>query len=83
MQIDPATGYYYVEVSSNSCIAEDNTTKDGTESNYDLAHSSNTYVIISDSKGSQHPADGARTKLKLGGSSKILTGRSTSGDSTG
>lgn len=82
MQIDPATGYYYVEVSSNSCIAEDNTTKDGTESNYDLAHSSNTYVIISDSKGSQHPADGARTKLKLGGSSKILTGRSTSGWNT-
>lgn len=82
MQIDPATGYYYVEVSSNSCIAEDKTTKDGTESNYDLAHSSNTYVIISDSKGNQHPADGARTKLKLGGSSKILTGRSTSGWNT-
>lgn len=82
MQIDPATGYYYVEVSSNSCIAEDKTTKDGSESNYDLAHSSNTYVIISDSKGSQHPADGARTKLKLGGSSKILTGRTTSGWNT-
>lgn len=82
MQIDPATGYYYVEVSSNSCIAEDKTTKDSSESNYDLAHSSNTYVIISDSKGSQHPADGARTKLKLGGSSKILTGRSTSGWNT-
>ena len=82
MQIDPATGYYYVEVSSNSCIAEDKTTKDSSESNYDLAHSSNTYVIISDSKGNQHPADGARTKLKLGGSSKILTGRSTSGWNT-
>ena len=82
MQVDPATGYYYVEVSSNSCIAEDNTTKDGTESNYDLAHSNNTYVIISDSNGHQHPADGARTKLKLGGSSKILTGRSTSGWNT-
>ena len=82
MQIDPATGYYYVEVSSNSCIAEDKTTKDSSESNYDLAHSSNTYVIISDSNGNQHPADGARTKLKLGGSSKILTGRSTSGWNT-
>ena len=79
MKIDPATGYYYVEVSSNSCIAEDKTTKEASESNYDLAHSSNTYVIISDSNGNQHPADGARTKLKLDGSSKILTGRSTSG----
>lgn len=76
MKLDPATGYYYVEVSSNSCIAEDKTTKEGTASDYDLAHSKNTYVIISDStlpKNNQHPGDGARTKRNLNGSSKILT----------
>ena len=79
MKLDPATGYYYVEVSSKSCIAEDKTTKEASESNYDLAHSSNTYVIISDSNGNQHPSDGARTKRSLGGSSKILTSTATAG----
>lgn len=79
MQIDPATGYYYIEVSDNSCLAKNNASQEITDSTYDLAHSRNTYVIVSDSNGNQHPADGARTKLKLNGESKILTGRSTSG----
>lgn len=79
MQIDPATGYYYIEVSDNSCLAKNNASQEITDSTYDLAHSRNTYVIVSDSDGNQHPADGARTKLKLNGESKILTGRSTSG----
>ncbi|MGN0449345.1 MAG: alpha-amylase family glycosyl hydrolase [Ruminococcus sp.] len=79
MKLDPATGYYYVEVSSNSCIAEDKTTEEGSVSDYDLAHSSNTYVIIGDSNGKQHPADGARTKRKLDGSSKILVSTAKAG----
>lgn len=79
MQKDSATGYYYIEVSDKSCLAKDNASEEITDSTYDLAHSRNTYVIVSDSDGNQHPADGARTKLKLNGESKILTGRSTSG----
>lgn len=79
MQKDSATGYYYIEVSDKSCLAKDNASEEITDSTYDLAHSRNTYVIVSDSNGNQHPADGARTKLKLNGESKILTGRSTSG----
>lgn len=79
MQKDSATGYYYIEVSDKSCLAKDKASEEITDSTYDLAHSRNTYVIVSDSDGNQHPADGARTKLKLNGESKILTGRSTSG----
>lgn len=82
MQVDPATGYYYIEVSDNSCLEKDNDTQEITNSTFDLAHSSNTYVIISDANGNQHPADGARTKLSLGGTSKILTSRATSGWNT-
>lgn len=82
MQIDPASGYYYIEVSDKSCLAKNNASQEITESTYDLAHSSNTYVIVRDSNGNQHPVDGARTKLKLNGASKILTGRSTSGWNT-
>lgn len=79
MQIDPATGYYYVEVSDKSCLAKDNASQEITNSTFDLAHSNNTYVIISDSNGHQHPADGARTKRKLDGSSKILVSTATKG----
>lgn len=79
MQKDSATGYYYIEVSDKSCLAKDKASEEITDSTYDLAHSRNTYVIVSDSDGNQHPTDGARTKLKLNGESKILTGRSTSG----
>lgn len=79
MQIDPATGYYYVEVSDKSCLAKDNASQEITNSTFDLAHSKNTYVIISDSNGHQHPADGARTKRKLDGSSKILVSTATKG----
>ena len=71
MQYDEATGYYYLEVSDTSCLAKD---ADGnvTESTFDLAHSENTYVIISESAGKQYPGATARTKLSLGGSSKIF-----------
>lgn len=79
MQKDSATGYYYIEVSDKSCLAKDKASEEITDSTYDLAHSRNTYVIVRDSNGNQHPVDGARTKLKLNGESKILTGRSTSG----
>lgn len=74
MQIDPATGYYYIEVSDSSCIAKDKTTDKITASSYDLAHSSKAYVIISDSKEHKYPNDGARKKLELGGHSKLLSG---------
>lgn len=82
MQVDPATGYYYIEVSDNFSYEKDNETQEITDSTFDLAHSSNTYVIISDANGNQHPTDGARSKLSLGGTSKILTSRSTSGWNT-
>ena len=75
MKLDEATGYYYYEVPASSCLAKD---ADGnvTESSFDLAHSLNTNVIISESSGKQYPSDGSRTKLSLQGSSKIyaLTG---------
>ena len=79
MQLDPATGYYYVEVSDKSCLAKDNASQEITNSTFDLAHSNNTYVIINDSNGHQHPTDGARTKRKLDGSSKILVSTVTKG----
>lgn len=79
MQLDPATGYYYVEVSDKSCLAKDNASQEITNSTFDLAHSKNTYVIISDSNGHQHPTDGARTKRNLNGSSKILTSTAKAG----
>ena len=79
MQLDPATGYYYVEVSDKSCLAKDNASQEITNSTFDLAHSNNTYVIINDSNGHQHPTDGARTKRNLNGSSKILTSTAKAG----
>ncbi len=77
MQYDEASGYYYIEVSDNSCLAKD---ADGniTESTFDLAHSANTRVIVSESTGMQYP--GKSGKL-LGGSTKILC--ATSGTSWG
>lgn len=75
MQLDEATGYYYYEVPASSCLAKD---ADGnvTDSTFDLAHSSNTNVIISDASGKQYPSATSKTKLKLAGASKMyaLTG---------
>ena len=79
MQVDPATGYYYIEVSDSSCIAKDKTSGEITASIFDLVHNTNTCVIISDSIGHQKPADGERIKLMLGGSSKLLSGKTSSG----
>ncbi len=73
MQYDSASGYYYVEV-PNTCIAADASGNVIDEnSSFNLAKSSNTYVIISGSgKNQQYPGDGSTTKLALGGSSKIF-----------
>lgn len=83
MQYDEASGLYYYEVSANSCLAKDNVTEDVTDSTFDLAHSSNTCVIVSDSYSSsagahQYPSATAKTKLLLNGSSKIYGDTSTS-----
>lgn len=71
MQYDEASGYYYLEVSDNSCLAKD-ADDNITESTFDLAHSANTYVIISESAGKQYPGSTAKTKLSLNGTSKIF-----------
>lgn len=87
MQYDSASGYYYVEVPSTTCLGKDSS-GNVTEVSFDLAHSSNAYVIFSDSSNvnsapRQYPVDGSKTKLKLGGSSKLFCGTSaTSWDST-
>ncbi len=70
MKLDPASGYYYYEVSDKSCLANDGTNV--TTSSFDLAHSANTYMIISDSTGKQYPGATARTKPMLEGKSKIF-----------
>ena len=78
MQVDPATGYYYIEVSDSSCIAEGKTSGESTASNFDLAHSPKTCVIISDSEEHWYPGDGSRKNLQLGGSTKLLSGATPS-----
>ena len=78
MQVDPATGYYYIEVSDSSCIAKDKTSGQTEASGYDLVHNPNTYVIISDSAERRYPT-GAINKLELGESSKLLSDKTPSG----
>lgn len=66
LKYDEATGYYYAEVSANSCL------KNGQPSTgFDLAHSANTMIIFGDGTN-QYPVDGSKTKLKLNGVSKIF-----------
>ena len=82
MQYDEASGYYYVEVSSTTCLGKDVASGTVSETNYDLAHSANTHVIFSDSSNvnsapRQYPADGSKTKLSPNGSSKLFCGTST------
>lgn len=81
MQYDEASGYYYLEVSANSCLAKD---ADGnvTSSTFDLSSSANACVIVSDSSSvnsapRQYPSDGSKVKLRLNGSSKVLSARTT------
>lgn len=71
MKLDSKSGYYYFEVPANSCLAK---ASDGTitQSDFDLAHSENAYVIISSASGQQYPGATSKTKLKLGGHSMIL-----------
>ena len=70
MQLDEATGYYYYEVPATGCLATD-ADSNVTSSTFDLAHSVNANVIISDASGKQYPGSNARTKLNLAGSSKM------------
>ncbi len=82
MQYDEATGYWYYEVPSKTCLGTDKDEKGNPignpyETSFDLAHSQNSCVIISDSGNvssspRQYPGQDARLKLKIGGSSKIL-----------
>lgn len=81
MKLDETTGYYYVEISSISCIGTDKSGKASTV-NFDLAHSANTKVIISDSanvnsSSHQYPTSGAHASLKINGSSKLFGNKTT------
>lgn len=78
MKYDTASGYYYLEVPSGTCLGKDSA-GNVSEVQFDLAHSSNAYVIFSDSSNvnsapRQYPVDGSKTKLKLDGSSKLFCG---------
>lgn len=68
MEYDEATGYYYIQVSSKSCLIN------GVEGSYDLANSPNTRVIYNDG-ANQYPSDSASTTVKqkfsVGGKSKL------------
>lgn len=100
MQYDSTLNAYYLEVSDTTCISE-KTTKvsggnvTGSESpvtaNFDLAHSQNTHVIVSDSskssggvsQGKQFPGSSSKATLDLKGvSHKITSLTATSGWST-
>ncbi|MCH5298743.1 MAG: hypothetical protein J1E96_06485 [Ruminococcus sp.] len=90
MQYDSTLNAYYLEVSNTTCISE-KTTKvqngavTGSESpvqaNFDLAHSTKTHVIVSDSskssggisQGKQFPGSGQKATLDLGGVSHKFT----------
>ncbi len=68
MEYDEATGYYYIQVSSKTCLIN------GEEGSYDLANSPNTRVIYNDGVH-QYPSDGAsatvKQKFSVGGKSKL------------
>ena len=78
MKIDSATGYYYCEVPA-TCVQRVASTGVTSESNFNLATSSNTCVIINYNGGSaQYPGSSSSTKLKLNGKSHML-GTNSSG----
>ena len=72
MQYDEATGYYYAEIPTK-CIGVDANDNE-TEVEFDLAHSSNTRVIFSDSSNvNSAPLQYPPSKgLKINGTSKIF-----------
>ncbi len=76
MEYDDTQQVYYAEIHSDSCVKEKNSSHEWEVSDYDLAHSSKTQVIVSDSapkddqgraQGHQLPSDGG---FLLGGTSK-------------
>lgn len=71
MQYDEASGYYYYELPSTDVYANNEAGSD-----FDLAHSPNTCVIVN-SNTSQYPSDGSKTKLLMNGKSKLLCATST------
>lgn len=72
MQFDEATGYYYYEVPSNSCLATNTETGAIVDSAFDLAHSANSCAIFSDCAGNQFPGQNSKTPIYIGSSSKIF-----------
>ena len=85
MQHDTQQGYFYIDVPAR-CTALDTTTGKMTESDFDLAHSPNTYVIINGipkngTQTTQYPAANAveAQKLKLNGQTHVLDALSASG----
>ncbi|MCD8025913.1 MAG: starch-binding protein, partial [Clostridiales bacterium] len=57
MNYDEASGYYYLEISSSTCVKKDSEGNVIDENaTFDLAHSSNTRIIISSNNGQQQPA---------------------------
>ena len=99
MEYDSKLDVYYIEVSNNSCISEKTTKVSGGQvtgsaepvaSNFNLAASTKTHVIFSDSakesggtsQGNQYPGSSSKKTLDLGGKSHKLTSLSaTVGDS--
>ncbi len=82
MKFDSKLNYYYVDVPIR-CTQHVKSTGVASESDFDLAHSSNTYVIFNGVKNNlmtQYPGDGATQamKLKLGGQSHVLDAANTS-----
>lgn len=90
LEYDSKTNVYYLEVSNNSCISEKTTkvsngqvtgSADPVASNFNLANSTKTHVIISDSakssggvsQGNQYPPSTSRKTLDLGGTTHKLT----------
>ncbi|MEE3334147.1 MAG: alpha-amylase family glycosyl hydrolase [Ruminococcus sp.] len=100
LEFDEKLNCYYLEVGDKTAIAEKtlavdragNVTKSEAAGvkTFDLAHSKNTHVILSDSskssggisQGKQFPASGSKRTLDLGGSSKKLTQLSGTPSST-
>lgn len=72
MTLDPATGYYYYEVSKSSSISADEDDENQAASDFDLSTSANTRVIISEKGGEQYPGR-TDTPISLNGSSKAFS----------
>lgn len=90
LEYDSKLNAYYLEVSNNSCISEKTTkvqngqvigSAEPVASTFNLANSTKTHVIVSDSakssggvsQGNQYPPSTSRKTLDLGGTSHKLT----------